>query len=146
MTTPLAQALRAQELVRGGMSQRKTALEVGISRGTVASIVHGRWREAGLRRVAEQGPDPGPAGPFVRCDGCGHKVQLPCQVCRARAAIAAGPRPHENGQEDESDLALDLTGDADRRRLKLRLEKQLRGELANPLENVVEIEPPESAQ
>jgi hypothetical protein len=71
-------------LEEGRMSQRAVAHRVGVSRGTVHAIAHGRRRDrrSGRESVSELTPLD---GPVERCPGCGGKVQMPCLLCRLRA-------------------------------------------------------------
>ena len=81
---------KVEEVVRlltnWDLSQREIAKLAGVSRATVGAIAAGkRIRSAappGPRAVAE------PAGPLVRCGGCGGLVVLPCRLCRVRAIKA----------------------------------------------------------
>ena len=75
-------------LAEGSLSQRKIAGLTHVSRGTVSAIASGKrpdhdtlnddWAE--------------PAGPAVRCPGCGGLVYMPCQLCRVRKLIAKRSR------------------------------------------------------
>lgn len=69
----------------GALSQRKIALETGVSRGTVNAIALGK-RILQPRRGPEAGDDflP-PTGPVARCPICGGMVRMPCLACRVRA-------------------------------------------------------------
>ena len=69
-------------LAEGKLSQRRIALRLGISRGSVDAIAGGRW--AGPARGSEDDEEL-PAGPAVRCPGCGGLVYPPCRLCRVRA-------------------------------------------------------------
>jgi len=85
-------------LAQGNLSQRQIARAVGVNRKTVADVA--AWKRPQYAARAEPEDAPEPAGPPVRCPGCGGKVYLPCQLCRARQAAARGrllpPRPPEN--------------------------------------------------
>ena len=64
------------------MSQRKIALSVGVSRGTVWAIATGRRAP---RRPAAPLDDALPILPTRRCPGCGSLVRYyPCLICRAQ--------------------------------------------------------------
>ena len=91
----------------GTLSQRAIALRVGISRGSVGNILHGRRRED--QEQCYPGVDETPCPP-TRCGGCGGKIViLPCRLCRARAALAAAERrPIENDPPTDFSLELDL--------------------------------------
>jgi hypothetical protein len=75
-------------LRESGLSQRKIASRIGVSRGTVNAIALGgrpeapaHWRHQDERFVP-------PTGTAVRCPGCGGKVQMPCLLCYIRASKA----------------------------------------------------------
>ena len=76
-------------------SQRKIAVLVGVSRGTVGTIASGR------RRYGDASPDPcdnvpeEPSGPPARCPGCGGLVYMPCLLCRLRKQRPRGPRRNQ---------------------------------------------------
>jgi hypothetical protein len=64
------------------LSQRQIAVRLGVSRNTVGAIAAGRRRD----RPPPDSPDDRLfCGPYVRCPGCGGKVQMPCLACRLRA-------------------------------------------------------------
>lgn len=71
---------KACELLRSGMSARKVALALGVSRGTIANIRHGRWQA----HEPKSGFDRYPEGKFEKCPVCGVRVQKPCLVCTLR--------------------------------------------------------------
>lgn len=71
-------------LAGGGLSQRKIAQRVGVSRGTVNAIARGKRPDYLPRRQPADGLIP-PSGPPRRCPGCGGMVQMPCLVCHLRA-------------------------------------------------------------
>lgn len=82
-----AQVATIQRLLKySALSQRDIAREVGVSRGTVVAISRGR------RRPRADGPpaaaEPAPAGPAIRCGGCGALVYPPCRACRLREGAA----------------------------------------------------------
>jgi len=70
-----------RRLLAAGVSQRKTAKSVGVSRGTVVAIAQGRRRDA-----FESATDDGcqQASAASRCPGCGGMVYLPCRLCHVR--------------------------------------------------------------
>ena len=71
-------------LREGGLSQRKIARRLAVSRGTVNAIALGKRPECKSRRT-EAGEDffP-PTGPVARCRGCGAMVRMPCLACQIR--------------------------------------------------------------
>jgi hypothetical protein len=72
-------------LAEGRYSQRRIAAMVGVSRGTVNAIAHGRRKE---RSRSPNGENALFAGPFVRCPGCGGRVRMPCLLCGVRGLVA----------------------------------------------------------
>jgi transcriptional regulator with XRE-family HTH domain len=71
------------------LSQRKVARLTGISRSTIAAIACGKRPDYELLQRLRETDWEEPAGPAVRCPGCGHRVYMPCQLCRLRARLAA---------------------------------------------------------
>ncbi len=71
-------------LLAGGLSQRKIAQRLGVSRGTVCAIAHGKRPDYAHRRPPNNTFTP-PSGLPVRCPGCGGMVQAPCLLCHVRA-------------------------------------------------------------
>ena len=69
----------------GELSQRKIALRMGVSRGTVGSIASGKRPDYEARRRSRKDSFVAPAGPPVRCPGCGGMAQMPCLACHVRA-------------------------------------------------------------
>ena len=86
-----AKAAEIEQLCRFGYTRTKVAALTGASKTTIQRVLSGRWREDYERRKANQArrrQRDGEAlarGPFVRCRGCGGKVQMPCRLCRLRA-------------------------------------------------------------
>jgi DNA-binding XRE family transcriptional regulator len=64
------------------LSQRRIALEVGVSRCTVNAIAVGKRPDYESLRGSRV---PIPGGPYVRCPSCGGKVQMPCVLCWMRS-------------------------------------------------------------
>ncbi len=88
---------KADEIKRllgdGRLSQRRIALLLDVSRGTVSAIARGERTDYGaLRRKRNQGFIP-PSGPLRRCPGCGGKVSMPCLACHLRAIAKNRGRP-----------------------------------------------------
>lgn len=71
-------------LAEGRLSQRRIAVLLGVSRGTIGAIAAGNRPEAYVPPPAD-GDEDQPAGPAARCPGCGGLVYLPCRLCRVRA-------------------------------------------------------------
>jgi hypothetical protein len=69
----------------GGLSRRKIAKMVGISRVVVGAIADGTRPDYEARRHARQEDYPETLGPLGRCAGCGGLVYAPCRLCRVRA-------------------------------------------------------------
>lgn len=93
-------------LAEGKWSGRKIARMVGVSRGSVASIAHGRRPDyEALRREREE-PDE-PLGPLGRCPRCGGMVHMPCRLCSLRKRMAGcKPARRPPDSEEGSQLAL----------------------------------------
>ena len=70
-------------LALGGLSQRKIAVQVGVSRATVSAIVNGNRPDyqARARAIADVAL---PNGPLGHCPTCGATVYLPCRLCHVR--------------------------------------------------------------
>jgi transcriptional regulator with XRE-family HTH domain len=73
---------KSRELIDKGFTQRHIASELGISRGTVASVASGSIHSASLIKAANESCSyiP-PSGQCVRCPECGAFVQMPCLSC-----------------------------------------------------------------
>ncbi len=95
ITTTVVDEIRRM-LREGCLSQRKIALRIGVSRGTVNAIAQGkRAHDSACRERDEDGFTP-PTGLPIRCPGCGGKVQMPCLLCHVRATYGkktGGPSP-----------------------------------------------------
>jgi len=63
-------------LLEGGLSERKAAKLLGVSRGFVNNVRHGRY----MRPVTES-KFVYPSGCYARCPVCGGLVQMPCLLC-----------------------------------------------------------------
>jgi len=72
-------------LHEGGLSQRKIARRVGVSRGTVNAIARGQRPDYRALRRERANDFVAPTGPVARCPTCGARVQMPCLACRVRA-------------------------------------------------------------
>ena len=72
-------------LAEGGLSQRKIAQRVGVSRGTVNSIARGKRPDYPTRPRQPIDDFIPPSGLPVRCTNCGGMAQMPCLACRVRA-------------------------------------------------------------
>jgi len=79
------QVATVRRLLAAHHSQRAVHRLTGIARGSIARIA------AGCRcdRFQPTGPEAStfpfaPSGPVARCAACGHRVQSPCLICRAR--------------------------------------------------------------
>jgi hypothetical protein len=81
-------------LLQGGLSQRKIASQLGVSRGTVNAIALGKRSDFSAPRRRENEGFVPPAGLHVRCNGCGCKVQMPCLACYIRARQAKTKEPN----------------------------------------------------
>jgi transcriptional regulator with XRE-family HTH domain len=72
-------------LRQGGLSQRKIASQIGVSRGTVNAIALEKRPDSSAPWRHEHDGFVPPTGLPVRCPGCGGKVQMPCLLCYMRA-------------------------------------------------------------
>lgn len=82
----LSVAERVAELLANGLTQRRIAATVGVSRGTIVRISRGYRPQRHERHVE---PDSFNTGPVERCPQCGDLVHVPCVKCRALAYLAA---------------------------------------------------------
>jgi len=73
-----------QMLAEGSLSQRAIAERMGVSRGTVCAIAHGKRRDYPPQFFRKDINFTAPAGRPVRCSGCGGLVQMPCLACYIR--------------------------------------------------------------
>lgn len=71
-------------LIEGGLSQRKIAQRVGVSRGTVHAIARGRRPDYAARRRPLGHVFVPPSGKPQRRPTCGGMVQMPCLLCQVR--------------------------------------------------------------
>ena len=85
---PLKQVEEVRRLLdTGGLSQRKIAAKLAVSRGTVNAIASGK------RGLYGRESDPldnlnSSGSPPERCPGCGALVFMPCVLCKTREYIA----------------------------------------------------------
>jgi hypothetical protein len=78
------EALKILGLIQVCKSQRAAARKAGRSRGTVAAIGRGEHPALVAPPPRDDDVEVDPSRPYVRCR-CGHRVQLPCRICLARA-------------------------------------------------------------
>jgi len=71
-------------LDEGQLSQRKIALKLNVSRGTVGAIASGRRGVYGSEPKSTEPTLCCLELPPERCTGCGAMVYMPCVLCRAR--------------------------------------------------------------
>lgn len=107
------------DAIASGLSKRKTAQAVGVSRESVRRIV----KRGYTVKSARQSRTP-QKGPTDHCLGCGYIVEKPCRICRDRAALAArgkNRRPDEPDAKsiirDHAPVVADAGGDAETYRL-----------------------------
>ena len=77
-----------KRLLCEGVSQRDIARRIGVSRTTVGAIATGKRQEQAVEKEAVAEPGPDLLSLPTRCNRCGYKVHLPCQVCRVRGFIS----------------------------------------------------------
>ena len=81
-------------LYEGKLSQRKIAIRLGVSRGTVSAVAAGKRPDnEAMRRKRDDGFVP-PGGPPVRCRGCGGKAKMPCLACYVRKMTESHTTDH----------------------------------------------------
>lgn len=78
-------------LAKGGLSQRKIAKEIGVSRATVSAIARGQRPNYAARLLARAAQFER-LGPIERCPTCGARVYVPCRLCRVRCIKAREQR------------------------------------------------------
>lgn len=71
-------------LDEGELSQRKIAIKLDVSRGTVSAIASGRRGVYGSEPKSDEPALCCLELPPERCSGCGAKVYMPCVLCSAR--------------------------------------------------------------
>lgn len=71
-------------LREGKLSQRQIAARLGVSRGSVGAIANGQRGLHGKETWSENPEATDPALLPERCPHCGHRVYMPCLVCRTR--------------------------------------------------------------
>ena len=64
------------KLLDAGLSQRKVSALMGVSRGFVQYVQHGKHCVKSVEQRFVY-----PSGGFARCPGCGGLVQRPCLLC-----------------------------------------------------------------
>jgi hypothetical protein len=105
------EALKILGLIQIYGSQRAAARKAGRSRGTVAAIGRGEHPAIVAPPPRDDNVQVDPSRPYVRCR-CGHRVQLPCRICLARAGRAlarfAGRIREALSENDDRPLGLDL--------------------------------------
>lgn len=69
-----------QLLRHEGLSQRQIAKLLGVSRGTVQAVAHGR--RIIMTKFPPQHSFIPPKGPPNRCPNCGAYVLMPCLACQ----------------------------------------------------------------
>jgi hypothetical protein len=117
-------------LLSDGTPLRAIARRVPVSRDVVRAIARRTW--AGFRRypllmASTDCDDPPsafrlpPCSNMPRCPQCGYKVELPCQICRARAALArAQAHGRRNGQPETDQIGLQLRDEHETRYREVR--------------------------
>jgi len=120
-------------LAEGRLSQNQIARKTGISRSTVQNVANGRRPDyAARRRELTAG---GPTGPTQRCPGCGGMVEMPCRLCRARAAVAAGQRAFRLAGKECPPIGVDLQGEERARYEAIRQDRHDTDEQPAPIDS-----------
>lgn len=73
-----------EQLLAQGHSQRQVSRITGIARNTVARIASGHRPDFEAIRQMKKEERRTRRGKPQRCPGCGHRVYLPCLICRNR--------------------------------------------------------------
>lgn len=121
---------KVESFLKEGRSQRETALQSGVSRGSVGNIYHGRRKLKAPVSPAEPTPAFKSDCPPRRCSVCGATIYPPCQVCQLRRLLAAGkirPKAFAEGNGDQGELVIRLSPD-DRDRYEEILAAKVEGE------------------
>ena len=106
---------------------RRIARAMGVSRGTVGRIARGEVPYDGTPELPDEDE---PAGPPVRCKGCGGIVYMPCLLCRIRRRTDGRPAQRSGlWAPAEGPLRLELKGEQRLRYEEIRARRNLeRGE------------------
>ena len=83
-------------LHEGCLSQRKIAVRLSVSRGTVNAVARGKRPDYSARRQREDDGFIPPMGMPVRCSGCGGLVQMPCLLCYIRIRVKSKKAASQN--------------------------------------------------
>lgn len=83
-------------LREGRLSQRKIAVRLSVSRGTVNAVARGKRPDYSTRRRREDDNFTLPVGVPVRCSGCGGLVQMPCLLCYIRIRMKSKKAASQN--------------------------------------------------
>ncbi len=82
-------AIEVRRLAEAGqLSHRAVARHLGISRASVANILHGRWKPRLKLHDEDDDPLGEQLGTPERCRGCGGRVYKPCRLCYVRGIKA----------------------------------------------------------
>ncbi len=113
-------------VAEGKFSQRAIARKVGVSRNTVAAIVHKRrdCYQKALQASGKETADGSLVRRRGRCPLCRAVVLLPCLACLVRQLVAAGALRRLSPGADEP-LRLELRAAEWRRYLRIRLQREL---------------------
>ncbi len=95
IATTLVDEIRRM-LHEGRLSQRKIAVRLSVSRGTVNAVARGKRPDYSARRRREDDGFTPPMGIPVRCSGCGGLVQMPCLLCYIRITMKSKKAARQN--------------------------------------------------
>ena len=108
-------------LAEGGLSQRKIAKVMMVSRGTVTAVASGKRRPYYPR---PEDSDEQFMGPVRRCPGCGGMATMPCRACRIRELKAQSSKRDQSDTRNEP-LRLDLAEEHQTRYEEIRQQRML---------------------
>jgi len=123
-----AMVRQVERLLARGLSQRRVARVLGISRTTVQTIAQGRHptqqgKGQSNGAIENEPADCGLEGELGRCPGCGRRVFLPCLACQVESAKTRRLL-HDLGREIR--LGLELKPEDHRRYLWVRAAREAR--------------------
>ena len=113
-------------LAEGKLSQRKIAIQTGVSRGTVSAVANGKRPDYKPKPPEDEFDLP--PGPKGRCGECGGMVYMPCRLCLTRKRIAKEKPIRRIDTRPIEPLGLELRGECRRRYEAVRARRSELGE------------------